>query len=175
MQVEVFPEWSLTPSDESGIADLLALCFSTGFGGRSFFKQRHSLRIVARDDAIVGHIAMTYRAIRVPPGLVDIFGLGDVATHPGRRGEGIASHLLRHALEIAQASPAKAVLLFGDAPLYAANGFHAVRNLITRLELAGARTGEVGRVPANGLMMVHEIGAFTWDESWPVDLMGHTF
>ena len=66
MVIEPIAEWQLTEPDEAQIAGLMALCFDTDFGGRSFFKTRHHLRLVIREAGqIVAHIALQFRAMRL--------------------------------------------------------------------------------------------------------------
>lgn len=85
MQVEAIPKWQFSPADETEIAGLLARCFPTDFSGRSFFQQRHHLRLVIRAQGrIVGHMALLFRAIRLGETLVNIAGLAEVATDPTR-------------------------------------------------------------------------------------------
>jgi hypothetical protein len=69
---EVIPEWALTPGDEAEIAGLLARCFDTDFGGRSFFQTRQHLRLVHREGAILAHMAMQFRAMRLGERLITV-------------------------------------------------------------------------------------------------------
>ena len=174
MQIDRIDELGLSAGDEAGIAALLARCFSTDFGGRSFFMQRHHLRIVARDPGIVGHVALGLRAIRLGERLVDVLGLAEVATAPERRGEGIAGRLTAEAIAAARESRADFLVLFGDRPLYAAAGFEPHRNEIRHVEMTGARTGAVQSARRGGLMVLPLRGD-PWDGAAPVDLLGHLF
>ena len=174
MIIERIPEWSLGPSDDSEIADLLARCFGTDFGGRSFFQTRHHLRLVHRRGPIVAHMAVQFRAMRLGERLITIAGLADVATDPEMRGQGLASELLQSALQIAETSSADHVLLFGEAKLYSAVGFVAVQNPVIRVEMRGAATGAVLRGPSQGLMML-TLRNTEWDETATLDLLGNSF
>jgi predicted N-acetyltransferase YhbS len=175
MLVEHIPEWQLTAEDEAQIATLLARCFTTDFGGRSFYQTRQHLRLVhRRDGRIVGHMALQFRAMRLGERLVHVAGLGDVATDPGYRGQGIAAGLLRIAISEARASRSDFVLLFGTARLYAAAGFRPVDNTMTWIDLTGARTHEIHREPAESLMVL-PLGALPWDDAAPLDLLGNLF
>ena len=170
---EVIPEWALTPQDEAEIAGLLARCFDTDFGGRSFFQTRQHLRLVHRAPGIVAHMAIQFRAMRLGSRLITVAGLGDVATDPSQRGKGLAGALLTQAIAVAKASPAEFFLLFGDRPLYAGAGFRPARNTILWCEMRGAVTGEITREPAESLMVLELRGA--WDESAQLDLLGNLF
>jgi predicted N-acetyltransferase YhbS len=174
MQIDRIHELELTPGDEADIAALLARCFSSDFGGRSFHIQRHHLRFVARDPDIVGHMALCLRAIRLGDRLVDIIGLAEVCTAPERRGAGIASRLMTEALAAARESGAAFFLLFGARPLYAGVGFVVHDNEIRYVELDGARTGEV-RLARRGELMVLPLTDLPWDGAAQVDLLGHLF
>ncbi|NBZ87360.1 GNAT family N-acetyltransferase [Stagnihabitans tardus] len=170
---ETIPEWALTADDEAQIAGLLARCFDTDFGGRSFFQTRQHLRIVHRAPGIVAHMAVQFRAMRLGSRLITVAGLGDVATDPSQRGKGLAGALLTQAIEVARQSPAEFFLLFGDRPLYAGAGFRPMRNMIKWCEMRGAVTGEIMREPAESLMVLELKGS--WDETAELDLLGNLF
>src|SRR5215207_9152240 len=127
MLVERIAEWHLTAADEAAIAALLDVSFPTEFGGRSFFFQRHHLRLVVRDAGrIVGHMALTLRAVQLGERLVTVAGLAEVATDPGHRGRGIAGEILQAAIQDSRNGPAEHLLLFGVAKVYEAAGFRTV-------------------------------------------------
>ncbi|QYZ69970.1 GNAT family N-acetyltransferase [Neotabrizicola shimadae] len=175
MRVERIPEWALTQTVEAQVVALLARTFTTDFGGRSFFQQRHHLRLLAFDgDALVGHIAMLWRAVRLDDRLVTIAGLAEVATDPDRRGEGIAGRLLALAIAEAKASNAAFLTLFGTAGLYAAAGFREVHNRLKWVGMDGARLGDVHHAHARHLMVL-PLGAQKWDDAAELDLIGNQF
>ena len=175
MTPEIIPEIALTCADEAAIAGLLAQCFDTDFGGRSYFQQRHHLRLVLRDqDRVVAHMALCFRDVRLGPNLTPIAGLAEVATHPEYRGRGLAGQLMTIAVDQARRMRAEFLLLFGDRPLYAGRGFTAQPNVITYLALDGARTGVI-KTGRDGGLMVLPLGAGIWDGAAPLDLLGHKF
>ena len=175
MQIERIPEWALTPEDEVQIAGLLARAFSTDFGGRSYFQQRHHLRLVVRQTGrIIGHMALLFRAVRLGVDLTDIAGLADVATDPNQRGRGIAQALLHEAIAEARASQAAYFVLFGNANLYSGNGFARQINPLTYLDMPDAKTGSVKTEPAQELMVLSLRGQ-AWDTSARLDLLGTLF
>ncbi len=175
MKIERIPETALSPTVEAEIADLLGRCFDTDFGGRSYYQQRHHLRLTARvDGALVGHVALCLRDVRLGDSLVSIAGLAEVATDPAARGQGIAGALLDAAIAEVRNWPVRFFALFGDRPLYAARGFRPQPNTITYLVLDGARTGPL-RTGADGGLMVLPIGPHDWDGTQPLDLLGHKF
>ena len=143
MKLQRHEELRLPADVESDIAALLALCFTDAdFGGRSYFQNRHHLRFCLYEgDALAGHLALVYRAVRLGDRRLDIVGLAEVAVHPGHRRKGVASTLVQAALDEGRAARADAALLFGDEPLYTRAGFRTVQNRITLIEMEGARTG----------------------------------
>src|SRR5690606_8093951 len=89
--------------------------------------------------------------------------LGPLAVEPSRKGAGVGSALMRHALAEAKRLGHRAILLVGDAPYYARFGFSAEktaslampgpyeRERFLALELAeGALTGAEGVLTATG-------------------------
>ncbi len=173
--IEIIPEWALTPADEAQIADLLRRSFETNFGARSYFQQRHHLRLVTRENGkIIGHMALLFRAIRLGSQLVDIAGLADVCTDADHRGKGVAQNLLTSAIKESHASQADFFLLFGNANIYSGNGFQPFSNPVTYLDLSGARTGEVKTEAAEQLMVL-PLRDTLWPPTAPVDLLGTLF
>lgn len=173
--IEIIAEWELGAEDEAQIVRLLAACFSTDFGGRSFFQQRPHFRIVWREAGqIIGHMAVMMRAIRLNGALVDVAGLADVATHPNHRGKGIAAVLLQATIAQVRTTQAQYFLLFGTAGLYAAHGFAAAQNPITYVDLRGAQTGAVRVEIVHGLRVLPLRGQI-WPVDAPVDMLGGLF
>ena len=174
MLIETVPEWHLSAQDDVEIAALLARCFPTDFGGRSFFYQRHHLRLIHRQGPIVGHMALLLRAAQLGPDLITIAGLAEVATDPARRGQGIAARLLQQAITESKASPAQFLLLFGAAKLYAAAGFHTVSNGMAHIASKGTR---VARLVTDGddNLMVLPLRNQAWPATAPLDLRGPVF
>lgn len=175
MQVERIEEMRLTSGDEKAIADLLARAFGTDFGGRSFYQNRHHVRLVVRDgDAVIGHIALGLRAIRMGDRLLQAAGVAEVATDPAHRGKGIATALLAATIAEARWSSADVLILFGDQPLYAASGFEAKPNRTRSISMHGVRTGPLEDRQADGLMVM-PLRDTAWDDSALIDLVGFAF
>jgi predicted N-acetyltransferase YhbS len=169
------PDWALQPEEEAQIAALLGRCFTTDFGGRSYFQQRPHLRLIWQAGGkTCGHAALVFRAIRLAGELVPIAGLADVATDPDHRGQGIAGALLARAIAVAQASPAQFMLLFGTAGLYAAQGFAGASNPLTYLDMTGARTGAL-RCEVVAHFAALSLKGRPWPDRSEVDLMGPLF
>lgn len=174
MRIDRIEELRLTAEDDRQIATLLDAAFGAEFGGRSYFMQRPHLRLVARSpDRITGHMGLTFRSIRAGDRLIPILGLGDVATDPLHRGQGIATALLRTAIEEARQTPAEFFVLFGDAGLYAAHGFRPHHNALRYVEMVGARTGDVHEGVKDSLMVL-PLRDTDWPEG-PLDFLGHLF
>lgn len=174
MLIEQIAEMQLSATDDAEIATLLARCFKTDFGGRSYFSQRHHLRLVHRQGVIVGHIALTLRAVQLGERLVTIAGLAEVATDPGFRGQGIAAALLDHAIKTARASPAEYLLLFGTSKLYLAAGFRDVSSKFAHIVTKGIR---IARVVSDGddALMTLPLRDQPWPDTAPLDLRGPVF
>lgn len=174
MQIDRIDETRLGQSDDAEIAALLTRAFGPGFGGLSFYQQRHYVRLVVRQPDIIGHIALTYRAIRVGDDLINIMGLAEVATDPDHRGKGIASALLSAAIVEAKQSPAQFLLLFGDAPLYSAAGFRPTSHRMRYTVMYGARTRRTNTLQSNGLMVL-PLRDQPWADGADIDMAGHLF
>lgn len=176
MTVEPIPEHMLTIADEEAISRLLARCFTTDFGGRSFFQTRHSWRhLVRQRGQVIAHLAVQLRAVRLGAEVVTIAGIADVATDPDHRGQGHAATLVQAALATARQSPASHALLFGTAQLYAAAGFRPATNPLTYLDLTGARTLALTRNEAARYLQVIDLAGVRWDETKALDLLGGLF
>lgn len=175
MIVERIEEIRLSRRDDAQVGTLLDLCFDTDFSGRSFYQQRPHVRFISRDcETIVGNVSVFYRDIRMGDELVVIAGLGDVATHPDARGQGIASKLLEAAISEAKQSLAAFFILFGDRPLYGAAGFVQKENDVRYVNFQGARTGKITEEAADFLMVL-PLADRLWNESILIDLVGQSF
>ena len=172
--IERTEEMLLTADRDAVIAALLALCFDD-FGGRSYFQNRHHLRLTAHESgALIGHLGLALRTVRVAGAPVDVVGIGDVGVHPGHRRRGIGAALVEAAIEEGRRSPARFAVLLGTERIYAAAGFVPVHGEVTATQMEGARTGEITRRVETALK-VRPLGAETWDRDAPVDLCGWPF
>jgi predicted N-acetyltransferase YhbS len=172
--IELLPEQTLTPADESQIANLLKTSFPTDYGGRSFYKQRPHSRLIWRDGGIVSHAALFYRAIRLGGALVDVMGIGDVATASEARGRGIATDVIAQSIGAARASEARFLILFGARGLYDRAGFQTVPNHYTHVEMVGAKTGVITRADS-AYFKVLPLRGMQWPTGVEVDFMGTLF
>lgn len=174
-QYERAYESEVTAEDEAQIVALLARCFDTDFGGRSYFRTRHHLRLLVRDQGrIIAHMALQFRAMRLGGSLIHVAALGDVATDPGHRGKGLAATLLQAAIAEARTARASHFLLFGTAALYAAAGFQPASNPLIYLDLDGAQTGSLRKEPAEALQVLSLDGT-EWDTTAELDVLGGLF
>ena len=173
--IERIEEIRLSRVDDQNIADLLAEAFAENFGSRSYYQNRHHIRLVQRSGSrIVGHIALCFRDVRLGRTLVPIVGLAEVATAPDFQGQGIATRLLQATFDEARQSSAQFILLFGDRPIYAGNGFASYRNPVTYLELDGAITRGV-KFSRDHDLMVFPLTEKPWDSNAALDILGHKF
>lgn len=175
MKIERIEEMRLTRADDEAIGRLLDAAFQTGFEGRAFYQNRHNLRLIVRhDELIVGHMALSLRAIRMGDQLVHAVGLAEVATDPAHRGKGIATAMIDEAIREAKATLADFFILFGDQPLYAGVGFVAKENETTSISMHGVRTGVLEHRKCDGLMVM-QLAETTWDDDAAIDLVGFAF
>ncbi len=173
--IERIEEMRLGPADARAISDLLNVCFGDEFAQRSFYVQRHHVRFVQRfGDRIVGHLALSYRAIGINGAVTSVLGIGDVGVDPEMRKQGLAAALLDAALIEARAVEADFVLLFGVAKFYARAGFVPVKNPMVWLEHDGFSSKTVARRLSEHLM-VYALGPKEWDQGAQIDLMGCLF
>ena len=175
MKIERHEEMRLGGGVEREIAGLLEACFPTDFGGRSFFQNRHHVRLLVREGGeLAGHLAVGYRAVRLGGRLLDAVGFAEVAVHPRFRRRGIGAALVEAGLEEGRAAGAAFALLFGEQRIYARAGFVAVSNPVVRVEMQDVRTEWIVRERAEHLM-VRPLGEEAWDEDAELDLAGFTF
>jgi len=175
MQVERIEEMRLTADDEVQINALILVAFDDSFGDRSFYQQRHHVRLVVREaNEIIGHMAICYRAIRLGTQLVTVAGLADVATSPSHRGRGIAGAMLTAAIAEVKQTQAKFFILFGNRLIYSGRGFEAASNRVIYTDMTGANTATISLTSDNDLMVM-AMGDEPWSGALPVDLLGSKF
>lgn len=175
MKIERIEEMRIAAADEVALAALMEAAFDPDYAGRSYYQQRHHVRLIVRNGAaIIGHMAIGLRAIRMGQRLVQAAGLAEVATHPDHRGQGIATALMHAAIAEAKASPADFFLLFGDQPLYTAVGFRTVPNKTISISFHDIRTGPQ-EIRQHDKLMMMPLRDKAWDEDAVVDLVGHAF
>ena len=162
MLIEKIPEWQLSTRDDAEIAALLARCFDTDFGGRSYFAQPHHLRLIHRQGPIVAHMAMLLRAVQLGEGPFLVAGLAEVATDPDHRGQGMATRLLQVAIAEARSSPAQFLLLFGTARIYSSAGFRRIPN-------------HIASIGNDGSLMMLPLKNQVWSDTCDLDLKGPAF
>ncbi len=179
MQIEKIHELDLSAADDAAIGVLLDAAFGSigenGFHGRSYYKQRHHMRVIARDeDKIVGHIAVLFRVVRLGDQVVPIIGLAEVATHPDRAGQGIAGGLLKEVIAMAADTLARFIVLFGTHPIYGRHGFGPARNELRYLGIDDEASHDV-TTRVDDSLQVMALGDAEWNPDVPLDLMGHLF
>lgn len=175
MRIERIEEMRLTAADEGQIGRLLDAAFDSDFQGRAFYQNRHHVRFVARDgEQIIGHMALSLRAIHMGDQPVHVAGLAEVATAPSHRGQGIASAMMQAVIAEAKASIADFLVLFGDQPLYAGVGFEVQPNPLKVVTMLAARTGQI-ETRQDGKFMVMALRDVVWDDTADVDLAGFPF
>jgi len=168
-------EMRLTAEFEQEIAALLEEPFHGVFGTRTFFQNRHHVRFTAhKDAALVGHLAVALRAVRLGNDLLDVIGIAEVGVSKAHRGKGIARQMMAAALEEGRRSPASFALLFGDAKIYSGMGFAKATNPVTSTGFEAARTGETITETEHPLM-VCRLTDQVWKNDLPLDIAGFRF
>ena len=175
MQIKRVEELRLNQEQEQDIAELLAASFSVDFEGRSFFQNRHHVRFLVYNKVeLVGHLALSYRAIHLGERRLNIVGIGEVVVAPNSRRKGIGLALVNAAIEEGKMAKADFAALFGVEEIYAAAGFSLAANRIKLIEMEGARSNQIVE-ENNPSFMVKPLHNIQWDNSLPVDLAGFAF
>lgn len=98
--------------DERGIVELLKQCFPEfdrwgltaddwiSYEEGDYGYKRENALVAELDGRIVGHLHVVFRKVYLGASKVDICGIANVATHPDFRGRGIATSLVRKALDL---------------------------------------------------------------------------
>ena len=79
-----------------------------------------SISLVAEDDTIIGHVAISPVGIGAAPGW---FGLGPLAVRPESQNRGVGAALIRAALERLQIMGAQGCVVLGEPEYYGRFGF----------------------------------------------------
>lgn len=177
MRIDIVPEHALDAGTDAAIGALMEHAFGpgAGYGGRSFHKMRHHLRIVGwQGGTLVGHVALQLRAVRLGDSRVTIAGVGEVAVHPDHQGQGLGTALLQETIEQANGTVAEFAVLFGYPGLYAPLGFQPLPN---RLRYVSWRHGVPAKVVTDTIdsLMVLPLGSREWDGAAEIDLCGPLF
>lgn len=175
VRFEQVDEIRLSADQDKAIAKLIADTYRADFRGHSFCHQRHHVRFLAwHDNELVAHLAVLFRSIRIADEQVDIMGIAEVATAKSARKRGIASTLVRQALDVARESTAEFVLLFGTENIYSAAGFQSKQNPMKAISLNHGSSGDCYTVESEPLM-VAAVSSMTWDNQAEIDLLGSIF
>jgi predicted N-acetyltransferase YhbS len=129
---------SYREGDEKGIVELLKLCFSDfnrwgvtvedwiSFEDGDYGYRRENALVAELDGRIVGHLHVVFRRVYIGASQVDVCGIANVSTHPDFRGRGIASSLMRKALDLCrERGSSLASLLTG----YGGEGYRVYRKI----------------------------------------------
>jgi len=116
------------PADEPAVEQLLDRCFGPDRLTKHSYRYRDGvnpvaeLQLVARSaDGLIGTVR--YWPVAVGQHFARALLLGPLAVDPGHRGRGIATALMRRALDFATDAGHDLVLLVGDAVFYRRFGF----------------------------------------------------
>ncbi|OWQ93936.1 GNAT family N-acetyltransferase [Roseateles aquatilis] len=84
--------------------------------------------IAEKDDAIVGHVALS--PVEISSGATEWFGLGPISVLPECQAQGIGTLLMRAALSEIQRQGAQGCVLLGDPAYYGRFGFKPEPSLV---------------------------------------------
>lgn len=142
------------------VCDLLALSFDEAAPGffraqterDSTFRLRHG-RVAVVDGRVVGYVRIFSRTMLVHGRPVKVGGIGSVATRPDARHDGVATALLRDAIEQMRREGMQASFLFTGIPgFYERLGWRVVREPQFTADAA-----EAAALPHAGLWTVREM------------------
>jgi len=124
--------------DEEGIVELLKICFDdfnrwgvTAEDWLSYeegdygFKKNNAL-VAEVGGRIVGHLHLVVRRAYIGAGSADICGIANVSTHPDFRGRGIATALVKRAIEVCREMGLPVVSLLTG---YGSEGYRVYRSI----------------------------------------------
>lgn len=170
-------EYAINETQTSQIADLLDECFPGFFDGRTWFKQIPHFRYLGfKDEALIAHMGVDHRLIKVGRVVVRIFGLIDLCVKPECRGCGIGSSLLQAAEELAGRSNVDFLVLMGDDDsLYKSNGFEHVSPAPTRwLAVENAESVTVMEKDLAECFLMKAVKSKAWPKG-TIDMVGYLF
>lgn len=177
MQIDAIHEIDLTAEQDGEIAALLTRAFGedAGYGTKSFYNQRHHLRLLARlDGVLIGHYALAFRWVRMGEKRVQIVGIGEVATDPDHRGKGVATALMRASMARAGATLADFLVLFGVRAIYEGMGFVAKENTVRHMGIENDHSTEILEERDTKLKVL-QLKDTVWDDTAVLDLLGPSF
>lgn len=173
--IERVEEMRIGAERDREIAALLDHAFENDYKGRSFYENRQHCRLLAvLGTRIIGHVGLSFRAVRLGDELMDIIGLGDVAVHSDFRDAGIGTALVEASLDEARTVGVDFAVLFGVRQLYERAGFRSAQNTVIHCEMLGARTKDVVR-NENSYLKVCELTSKPWNPDLPLDVAGFAF
>ncbi len=121
------------PAEFQGLFALVDSAFRPGGGSmaRDYPRllaepNRFNLRVIVEDGRVVSHAGIVIRGASIEGMPVRAALMGSVATHPDRRGRGLASACVRSAMERAVECGADVMWISGEGDLYGRLGARAV-------------------------------------------------
>lgn len=116
---------SIQPAELPDLLHLLNQVFRDEGGDMGKDYPRHlgpdnceNIRVIKENGKIVSHVGVSIRPVLLGGIPTAVAGVGAVATHPGARGKGYASMLMRDAVERSVAQGADVMLISGDEGVY---------------------------------------------------------
>jgi GNAT superfamily N-acetyltransferase len=176
MLIERIEEFALTAPVLAQVRDLVQVAFPGYPPDRPYFKLRPHFRFLAwNDDALVGHLGVDHRVIRVGAEALSIFGVIDLCVTPSYQHRSLAMQLLQQLESLARDTQRGAIVLFADDHrLYTANGYQRIEAPCTWMMVDGHRTLGITTQSLGDCLMVKPITLAHWPDG-PIDLLGYLF
>ncbi len=177
IEIITTPEYAISAEACAQLQTLLDECFPNTFAGRTYFKQLPHVRLLAMDErSVVAQVGIDARVITAGGTTVSIFGLIDLAVHPARRGNRIATRLLAEAERIARAGEREFLVAMADRhDLYLKEGYVRVQPALTKwLAIEDRQSVELMTRDLSDCFMVKPLT----EKSWPagtIDMLGYVF
>lgn len=175
MDIEQVAEYELSAQDRQEVRNLLETVFSSYPEDEAYWHQLPNFRLLARKErALVGHLGVEYRRVRVGAEHFRIFGISDLCVHPEVSRSGVGTSLVKRLEALAPDYGVQFLLTFATHPdFYRKCGFEEVQTHCRWLMIHQGVSMGVMQRKLNGVM-VKAMEA----HSWPVgelDLLGHIF
>jgi GNAT superfamily N-acetyltransferase len=176
MRIEHVEEFAIAPQVFAQVQLLLASSFPGYPANRPYFKLRPHFRLLAwTKDALVGHMGVDHRVIRVGNDLLTIFGVIDLCVAPQYQHRSLATQLLQQLEFLAHDTQRDAIVLFADDHrLYAANGYQRIETPCTWMMVDDHRTLGVTTRSLGDCLMVKPVTLAHWPDG-AIDLLGYLF
>ncbi len=176
MEIKRIEEFKLNSNQHLQINQLLQLCFSAYPTDRTFYKQIPSFRyLVFEKKAIVAHLAIIHRMIKIGGKNYIIFGVSDLCVHPDFQHKKIASVLLENLEKLGRKHKIDFITLIAqEVDFYKKNGYEVFNNDCRWLIVNETQSLGIAQRNLDNALMVKPLGDKKWVKE-TVDFLGNLF